>query len=176
VLLGLSLVQGDAEGTGRSLLALGGFLAGAGVGARIAYRGADAGGWPRGVTLALAIETAVLVALAGVTASVATRIALASVAMGVQSAAARRLDVFGITTTFITGTLTSLASLVARHGVLPSASGHGKRLLAAVWTVYVVGAMAAGLATRLDPDAALLVPAVVVAVAVLVALARFWRA
>jgi len=29
------------------------------------------------------------------------------------------------------GTLTSLVSLIARHGVLPSASGHGKRLMAA---------------------------------------------
>jgi uncharacterized membrane protein YoaK (UPF0700 family) len=176
VLLGLSLVQGDAEGTGRSLLALGGFLLGGGVGAWIAYRSPAADAWPRGVTIALAVEVGVLAALAAdVAPSTAGRIALASVAMGIQSVAARRLDVFGITTTFVTGTLTSLVSLIARHGVLPVASGHGKRLLAAVWAVYVVGAMAAGAATRLAPSIALLLPAVMVATVVVASLTRFWR-
>jgi uncharacterized membrane protein YoaK (UPF0700 family) len=49
-------------------------------------------------------------------------------------------------------------------------------LLAAVWGVYVVGAMAAGLATQRVPDLALMVPALIVAVVVVTAIARFWRA
>jgi uncharacterized membrane protein YoaK (UPF0700 family) len=107
---------------------------------------------------------------------IAVQVSLAALAMGIQSAAARRLDVLGVATTFITGTLTNLVSLIARHGVLASASGHGKRLLAGVWGVYVAGAMAAAAATRTIPDLALLVPAAIVAVVVVTAAARFWRA
>ena len=83
-----------------------------------------------------------------------------------QSAAARRLDGLGITTTFITGTLASLVSLIARHGETAPASGHGKRFLAAVWGVYILGAMAAGAASQLAPELVWLVPvATVVATA-----------
>jgi uncharacterized membrane protein YoaK (UPF0700 family) len=177
VLLGLSIVQGDADGTGRAALALGGFLLGGAIGAAIAYRLRHEHGWPRGVTLALILEVVLLAALASArSASVPLRIALAAVAMGIQSAAARRLDILGVATTFVTGTLTSLISLIVRHGVLPSASGHGKRFLAAVWGVYVAGAMAAGAAIQLAPAFALLVPAVLVAAVVTIATACFWHA
>jgi uncharacterized membrane protein YoaK (UPF0700 family) len=177
VLLGLSLVQGDADGAGRAVLALGGFLLGGAVGAWIAHRGPHEEGWPRGVTMAIIVEGVLLAALANdLSASLAFRVTLAAVAMGIQSAAARRLDHLGVSTTFVTGTLTSLISLIVRHGVLPSATGHGKRLLAAVWVVYVLGAMAAGAATQLVPDLALLFPAVMVAVVAVTAVARFWRA
>jgi uncharacterized membrane protein YoaK (UPF0700 family) len=176
VLLGLSLVQGDADGAGRALVALGGFLAGGGVGAWIAYRGQAAQPWPRGVTVALVVECVLLAALAiDRSASLALRVLLAAVAMGIQSAAARRLDVLGVATTFVTGTLTSLISLIVRHGVLSSASGHGKRLLAAVWIVYVVGAMAAGMVTQTAPALALLPPVLIVAAVAAVSTARFWR-
>jgi hypothetical protein len=60
--------------------------------------------------------------------------------------------------------------------VLPSASGHGKRFLATVWAVYVVGAMAAGAAMRIDADLAWLIPVAIVATVVGTAAARFWRA
>lgn len=177
VLLGLSVVLGDTEGAGRALLALGGFLVGGVGGAWIAYRGPNEEGWPRGVTIALIVECVLLAALANDRSAILeVRVVLAAVAMGIQSAAARRLDVLGITTTFVTGTLTSLFSLIARHGVLPSASGHGKRLMAAVWGVYVLGAMAAGAATQAVADLALLIPVLVVAGVTATAAARFWRA
>ena len=177
VLLGLAIVQGDAEATGRAALALGGFLVGGGIGARIAYRGPREAGWPRGVTIGLIVECVPLAALASDrSASIAVRIVLAAIAMGIQSAAARRLDIFGIATTFVTGTLTSLISLIVRHGVLPSASGHGKRLLATVWLVYVIGAMTAGALIHLAPDSAWLIPVLIVATVVATSAARFWRA
>jgi len=177
VLFGLSLVQGDADAAGRAGLALGGFLVGGAVGAWIAYQGPRDDGWPRGVTIALIVECVFLAALANDrSALLGLRVTFASVAMGIQSATARRLDIFGVTTTFITGTLTSLVTLVARHGVLPSASGHGKRLLAAVWGVYIVGAMGAGAATRVAPEIVWLVPVALVATVVATAAARFWRA
>ena len=176
VLLGLALARGETGSILHTLLALIGFVVGAAAGALIAYRGRGDTGWPRGVTIALAIECVVLTALGGArSAVVALPVLLAAVAMGIQSAAARRLDVFGVATTFVTGTLTSLVSLIARHGVMASATGHGKRFLAGVWAIYVAGAMAAGLATHAVGDGALVVPAVLVAVVVIVAAARFWR-
>ena len=60
--------------------------------------------------------------------------------------------------------------------MLPSASGHGKRLMAAVWGVYVLGAMAAGAATQRAPDLALMVPAADGGRRRRHGVARFWRA
>ena len=177
VLLGLSLVQRDLDGAGRSALALGGFLVGGAIGAWIAYLGPHEEGWPRGVTIALIIECVFLAALANDRSELlGLRVVFASIAMGIQSAAARRLDVFGVATTFVTGTLTSLVSLIARHGVLPSAAGHGKRYLAGVWIVYVGGAMAAGGLIQSAADFAWLIPVLLVATVVAMAAARFWRA
>lgn len=175
VLLGLSVIQGDAAGAGRATLALGGFLLGGAIGAAIAYRGRHEHRWPHGVTVALIVEVVLLAMLASSrSASIAVRIALAAIAMGIQSAAARRLDILGVATTFVTGTLTSLISLIVRHGV--RTSGHGKRFLGAVWVIYVAGAMAAGAALQLTPAFALLVPAVVVAIVAGIATSRFWYA
>ena len=41
--------------------------------------------------------------------------------------------------------------------------GHGKRVLATAWAVYVLGAMAAGGAMQVVPGGALLAPVVIVA-------------
>src|SRR4030095_4724235 len=166
----------------------------AAMGAWLVHRNEAPAQWPRGVTLALGFECVLLAALAGDRSSMLIgRVALASLAMGIQSAAARRLDVFGLATTFMTGTITSLVSLIARHGIGPTpmrhrklllgpapglrtliprhaigptAMGHGKRLLATAWAVYVLGAMAAGGAMQVVPGLALLTPAVVMLVGV----------
>ena len=115
VLLGLSLVQRDLDGAGRSALALGGFLVGGAIGAWIAYLGPREEGWPRGVTIALIIECVFLAALANDRSELlGLRVVFASIAMGIQSAAVRRLNVPGIATTYVTGTLTTaVTSLVA---------------------------------------------------------------
>ena len=177
VLLGLAIVQGDGGGIVRTALALGAFIGGTAIGAWLVHRNEAPAHWPRGVTLALGFECVLLAALAGDRSSMLIgRVALASLAMGIQSAAARRLDVFGLATTFMTGTITSLVSLIARHGIGPTAMGHGKRLLATAWAVYVLGAMAAGGAMQVVPGGALLAPVAIVLVVVVVAAARFWRA
>jgi uncharacterized membrane protein YoaK (UPF0700 family) len=182
VLLGVSLAEGDLGGSGRTLLALGGFLAGGAIGARLVARAPRPATWPRGVTLALAAEAVLLLALAAAQTSalaadathVAARVALAAVAMGIQSAAARRLDVSGVATTFVTGTLTTLIALIAVHGVVPGAGTQSKRLLAAVWAVYVVGALVATAVLRLVPAAALVAPVLAVLAVTLVAGRRDW--
>jgi len=176
VLFGLALVQGDAGAIVRTAFALGAFVGGTAIGAWLVHRSEGPAHWPRGVTIALGVECVLLAALAGDRSSMLVgRVTLAALAMGIQSAAARRLDVFGIATTFVTGTLTSLVSLIARHGVGPAAAGHGKRMLATAWAVYVVGAMAAGGAIQAVPGAALLAPVVIVLVVVTIAAGQFWR-
>jgi len=176
VLFGLALVQADGGAIVRTALALGAFVAGTALGAWLVHRSGEPEHWPRGVTIALGVECVLLAALAADRSSMLVgRVTLAALAMGVQSAAARRLDVFGIATTFVTGMLTSLVSLVARHGVGPGGVGHGKRMLATAWGVYVLGAMAAGGLMRAIPGVSLLVPVVLVLAVVTLAVARFWR-
>ena len=114
-------------------------------------------------------------------------IAPLALAMGIQSAAACHLDVLGITTTYITGTLTSLvARLVAgrhRAGVAQSARdregtanslqpprpAHGVGLLTAVWCFYVGGAAA----MSLGPWLACVCPAAVMMLVVVTPAVRF---
>jgi uncharacterized membrane protein YoaK (UPF0700 family) len=177
VLFGLALVQADRGAIVRTALALGAFVTGAAIGAWLVHRSDSPAHWPRGVTVALGVESVLLAALAAERSSMLVgRVALAALAMGVQSAAARRLDVFGIATTFVTGTLTSLVSLIARHGVGPATTGHGKRMLATAWGVYVVGAMAAGGLMQAAPGMTLLIPVAIVLTVVTVAATWYWRA
>jgi uncharacterized membrane protein YoaK (UPF0700 family) len=80
--------------------------------------------------------------------------------MGVQSVAVRRLDVSGIVTTYITGTLTTMVTQLVirghqgstapprhahaadRHAAPPT---YGTGLLLTVWGIYIGGAGAAAL-------------------------------
>jgi uncharacterized membrane protein YoaK (UPF0700 family) len=163
ILLGLALGQADVEGALRSTVALAGFVAGALIGAAIVQRG-PRGVWAPAVTAAIALELMVLIALALAWQILEAAapwpidyrhplIAAAGIAMGIQSAAAQRVGVPGITTTYITGTLTNLAGrLVAR--LRPSRPAGGDRgdeagslwLPASVWIGYGAGAVLAGAA------------------------------
>ncbi|MDP9861229.1 MULTISPECIES: YoaK family protein [Streptosporangium] len=72
-------------------------------------------------------------------------IAVASCAMGLQAAAARRVDVAGITATFVTGTLTSLMRSLAGRSTVDAAHR------AVVVLALVAGALCAALLLRLAP-------------------------
>jgi uncharacterized membrane protein YoaK (UPF0700 family) len=193
VLLGLALAEGEFLAVLRSILALAGFLAGAAVGALIVERDEKQEEWPPTVTRALALEGVVLgtfdaiwyVTLpargAGV---VQVLIVLSGLAMGVQAAAVRHLGVPGIATTYITGTITSLVvDLVGwlRSFALPppattSAGGAAAvpapnwerrvGLLAGVFSVYGLGALAAALLQARWSALATLSPFVAVALVV----------
>ena len=186
VLLGLALVQADRQEALRASLALVGFLGGGILGAWVVEKGPSAGLWPRTVTVALGLEWGFLLVFAvgwlyigGEASTFAARgslIVLSALAMGVQSAAARRLEVSGIATTYITGTVTMLAAWLMRWlggggataSMLPQAgmtdSGAPRQarravgLLAAVWGTYLGGAMVAGACMRLGPELAVLFP------------------
>jgi uncharacterized membrane protein YoaK (UPF0700 family) len=149
VLLAIGLARLDTDAAVRSSVALAGFLTGAAVGGAVVERDRVESIWPRGVTLALAIEAIILCVFAAgwlrvgdapTALPMAGLIALSALAMGVQSAAIRRLEVSGIATTYITGTLTHLVTRFMhplrqastfrdRHGIL----------LGAVWVVYFGG-------------------------------------
>lgn len=195
VLLGLALAEGEILAALRSILALMGFSIGVFAGAMIVERDSRPAEWPTVVTAALALEAITLGIFAatwylfGATrASSATYflIVVSAFAMGIQSAAVRRLGVPGIATTFITGTLTSLmvdllgwlrsiaAPLPTRE---PAEGGSAERsripweqrvsLLAGVISLYCFGAFAGGLLQAHSPaHVGLLPPAAVTLVVV----------
>jgi len=128
VLLGLALAQGEILAALRSILALSGFSTGVFLGALIVERESQPLDWPPVVTHAIALEAfllAVFTAIFFLTSGAGATyflIFLLAVAMGIQSAAVRRLGVPGIATTYITGTLTSL--MVDLLGWLRSLAAH----------------------------------------------------
>jgi uncharacterized membrane protein YoaK (UPF0700 family) len=169
VLLGLALAQREVLAALRSILALIGFAIGVFAGAIIVERESYPEEWPAAVTAALAFETIILAIFAANFTlldsihggMIYLLIILSAFAMGVQSAAVRRLGVPGIATTYITGTLTSLMvdflgwlhSIAARLPVSKTAErSEVKRkpwdqrvgLLAGVVTLYCLGALIGG--------------------------------
>jgi uncharacterized membrane protein YoaK (UPF0700 family) len=150
VLLGAGAADGDLAGALRSAAALGAFLFGAcAVAAAVRRRPA-----PAGVAGVLAIEAVLLLVAAGVWLAAgaarpvgATRydaIALTGATMGAQSGLARRLDL-PVSTTYITGTWTSLSVAVAERLHGRQTRGREDRTVAAVVVVTYL-ATAAGAA------------------------------
>jgi len=194
VLLGLAIGQVDGRGVLHAGTALAGFVLGVTVGAAIVERGPERAAWTPAITAALGLECVILVAFAagwlldgsepsGV--AVYPLIVLSALAMGVQSAAVRRLQVAGVSTTYITGTLTSLTARTVRwlrsaspehseeRSTLTEPSERGLPLTADVWLAYGVGAVVGGAAELLWQPGALLLPvAAVAAVVVLMAISH----
>jgi uncharacterized membrane protein YoaK (UPF0700 family) len=172
VFLGLAIGQGHGLAALRSVVALAGFALGIALGAAIAGRDRERTAWPSAVNHALLAEAVVLLCFTvtwhlpgeiGGGTRLYLLIALASGAMGIQSAAVRYLNVPGVATTYITGTLTSLVSEVivwVRHAValvlhrtaavgssaVPPAVPWNPHmgLQGAVFTIYVLSAVVSG--------------------------------
>jgi uncharacterized membrane protein YoaK (UPF0700 family) len=162
VLLGLYAGEGRWALATRALLALALFFAGASLGGVMTRRHSR-------LAAALGVETAALAvgvaywagALGGVRGAVAAPgalglVALFSAAMGIQSAAVRQVGEHRVSTTYVTGTLTSLATDAAANlfsgarrvgaGADGRAGRGGTALLAGVWGSYLAGALAGGFA------------------------------
>src|SRR6478736_1310553 len=158
VLLGLSAGTGDHEVALRIVLAFAAFTVGVLTSGRMTKRHlGEKFLWPRAVTHCLAIQLVVLVTFVigwelesahpeGTAKDIL--LALAALAMGLQSGAVVAIGVPGLSTTYVTGTLTGVLTTVA----------NSKRLRwdsAAILTGLVVGATIAGLlivhAPRLAP-------------------------
>jgi uncharacterized membrane protein YoaK (UPF0700 family) len=185
VLLGLALGQGEILAASRNILALLGFGGGVILGATIAERDRSQSDWPPAVTKALTLEWVLLGAFAALwhltgpargEVVLYSLIVLTAVAMGVQSAAVRRLGVPGIATTYITGTLTGLMVDIAHlsRPVVGAATRDRAPvqwerrvgLLAAVFVVYAVGAFTGSFLRLRSFGFATLVPFLAVSVVV----------
>jgi uncharacterized membrane protein YoaK (UPF0700 family) len=185
VLLGIALAELDGDAISRSGLALAGFLVGAAMGAWIVERDHSNSRWPRAVTLALAIESLILLAFGAgwylsqdalaTKTTTAALIVLSALAMGVQSAAVSRLEITGIATTYLTGTLTNLAGRLMGRSRRKGKPLRHSALLAAVWSVYVGGAVIAAVDLPRNLVLALLLPAALIMVVVTIAASVFWR-
>jgi uncharacterized membrane protein YoaK (UPF0700 family) len=122
VLLGISVGQGKGAAAVSSLVALLAFVGGVVLGALVVGEG-DAASASADVRRAVWFETFLLVIFAVVclALSLPSRVTVilliisSGLAMGVQSAAVRRLKLPGIATTYITGTITSLFSGLVHH-------------------------------------------------------------
>ena len=150
-LLAFAIGRGELASIVGAGLALAAFSAGAAIGALIAGRRQSRGEWPAVVTEALACEAMLLGVLtivwhvagrAPATGMTDLLILCSGLAMGVQAAAVRCLGVPGVSTTYITSTLTSLsAELVGWTRSKDGTRGRRLRLLAAVVATYGLGAL-----------------------------------
>ncbi len=177
VLLGVSAGKGDRSLALHAGAALGGYVVGAWVGARVAGHPASGESvWPRSVTTALAVELGLFAvfaawwvasggqplggagyALNGVSAG----------ALGIQSSAVLGLGIPGISTTYGTGMLTQLvASIASRRARFPTRS-------LVVLGGMLAGALVGAVLTFDVPRAAAALPLGGVAVVLLVAAVGF---
>jgi uncharacterized membrane protein YoaK (UPF0700 family) len=171
VLLGVAAATQSGSLAIHSGTALAGYSAGVLIGAPIATRRARGGEtWPLSVTVTLAAEFCVLAGFSvgweltggspGSTARLLLIAALA-IAMGIQSAAVRELG--GMSTTYLTGTLTAVISELATRARAPGFT-RSLGVLAAV----VAGAVGGGLVAEHAPawlPAVILTPLAVVVIA-----------
>ena len=139
--------------------------------------------WSKAVTKAFIMEVLVLLLLAIVGFSAGgkpsglvlyTLIVLATVAMGLQGAAVRALGVSDVSTTYITGTWTGLISSLVRQRHL-TISGEKRvetRIQAAVVIVYVLAAIAGGVAVTNWSVKATIIPVITIGLVIAVARIR----
>jgi uncharacterized membrane protein YoaK (UPF0700 family) len=179
-LLGLAAGSRNADLALHTGVAFLGYIVGVGVGTRLASRPHfDQSVWPRRVTLALVVEFLALVVFccgweiskhspAGD--SQLALLSLASAAMGIQSAAVVRLGIPGLSSTYLTGTLTEVVATLVTRRQADAQAGRGLLALAAL----ALGAGVGGLLVFGAPWAAPLWSLVVVGT-VLVASARLFR-
>jgi uncharacterized membrane protein YoaK (UPF0700 family) len=192
VLLGLSLGQAHGLAAISNVMALAGFILGVALGAMIVEKGGKPGVWDRRVTEALFLEALMLAAFTLLwhltpggaersSAALYLLIALTAVAMGIQSAAVRRLNLPGVATTYVTGTITSLISGFTRRLHIAQARApqkesaaeaklwdHEARLQASVFLTYGISAMASGLFQTRVPWLVAVTPLLALALVLLV--------
>ena len=165
VLFGVATAHRDASGMALTAVAIGAFSAGAALGARIA-RTSMAGDpvWPAAVTRALAVELLLFCAV-GLTwwafgsnppeSVFLPLLAASAAALGLQSSAIQRFGVSGLSTTYLTGTLTTV--------VIRLTTGHGFRAVrhsAVILGGLIFGAVLMAAAIEVAP---VLVPVVLMA-------------
>jgi uncharacterized membrane protein YoaK (UPF0700 family) len=128
VLFGVAVAHGDLAALALTTVAVGSFVAGAGLGARVAGSPRhDDPVWPRPITVALWIELALFAVVAAAWWGLDSHpsrgyflplLAVNAAALGLQSSAIQRFGVSGMSTTYLTGTLTAVTiHLVTGRGL-----------------------------------------------------------
>jgi uncharacterized membrane protein YoaK (UPF0700 family) len=185
VLMGISIGQGKSRAILNSLVALVVFIAGIVVGAVLAGEGGDKAKTLSAVRREIVVESVVLMLFALTFLLPLPRehktiilllIIFSALAMGLQSAAVKRLHLPGIATTYITGTITSLfiglvhylaprARLArADHPGIAPRFNPSLRLQAEVFVVYSVAALISAFLYERWPLAVAWLPAVAIGV------------
>lgn len=178
VLLGVGTAAWDLALVLSCVVAIVSFMAGAAIGARVAGNPAPGDSlWPRQVTVALWVELGLFVAFAAGWWSMGSRphadwllplLALNAAALGLQSSAIQRFGVSGLSTTYLTGTLTTV--------VIRLTTGRGLRTVGHSLTILlglIVGAAVGTLLIEFAPPA---VPGIqLLALAVVLLAVRFSR-
>jgi uncharacterized membrane protein YoaK (UPF0700 family) len=175
VLLGIAVGQGKGPAAASSFIALLAFAAGVILGAMVVGEG-DPASAPALVRRAVWLETLVLAFFAAAAfaplqlssrATVLLLIVSSGLAMGMQSAAVRRLKLPGIATTYITGTITSFLSGLVHHRRLTTSLASESQvaslrpslaLQAEVFLSYALSAVACAFLHTRWPSAIALLP------------------
>lgn len=190
VLFGLALAQGNWLDALHALVALLGFALGAIGGTFLVERNYERkkAGWTPRVLFALTIESCLLLifaivwpfakALPQTSLPIYILILVAGLAMGQQSAIVVSLGVPGISTTYITGTITTLMSAFGRRLFIhtqeppPLADAQEAQIehlrplrLATVWLIYIVAAGISGFTALHIPALASFLPFIAVVMA-----------
>ena len=161
VLLGVGAGTANGARAAHAGVAILAFIGGCVIGTRAAGRPQDDDPiWPHPVTRALAVEWLIFASYAvGLEAcggdpqhsyAKTALLALNAVALGVQSSAVQRFGVSGLSTTYLTGTLTQAMIHISSGGQLRLAA-HQFQLLAALIAGAAAGALLATHAMRLTP-------------------------
>jgi uncharacterized membrane protein YoaK (UPF0700 family) len=142
VLLGISVGGADGRLARQVGVALAGYITGCAVGARITGAAAPAEPpWPWAVTRGLLIEVSLFAVYAvgwwhaggrPVGLMAAGLLGLSALALGMQSSTVRRFGASGLSTTYLTGTLTTLVISLATGGRLRGVARHLSLLVALV--------------------------------------------
>ncbi|HKO04908.1 MAG TPA: YoaK family protein [Candidatus Acidoferrales bacterium] len=192
VLLGLTLGQGQGLAAIANVVALAGFVFGVIIGAVSVAEGGKPGEWDRRVSRAFLWEGMLIAAFTVVwhvapgrevrgSGAFYALIALSAMAMGLQSAAVRRLNLPGVATTYVTGTMTSVVAGLTSRLLGKAAESTGKeasveklrwkhqvRLQAGVLVTYGLAAVASGLFQKRVPRLVAVTPLVAVALVLLI--------
>lgn len=169
VLLGIALGQGPAQQAVPVATSVVGYVVGVVLGERIFERSPPARPLARPLAVELVLLACILVAWLAMGEHPDARgkiflVALAAITMGIQSATVLDLH-SGPTTTYVTGTLTTFSTWVARRLRRGPEPGSVERpwLDGLTWAVYLAGAITSALLGRYSITAALAVPMALIA-------------
>jgi uncharacterized membrane protein YoaK (UPF0700 family) len=186
VFLGLAAARHSGTLAVRAVVSFAGYVVGVTIGSRLARypaRGVPGSPWTRWVLAALAVEAAILTAFTIGWEVTGARpaggpqlvlIGLATIAMGMQSAVVVVLNISGVATTYLTGTLTTLIDSVASpdeaRGTAKWREANARRAL--VLVALVVGALLAGVLVSAAPAAVPAIPLTTLAAVLLIGASR----